>query len=217
MTLFIVGASSALAGNHFLSFAGSGMTLPMVGEQAIDADGRRQELAGLLSAIGAGDQSALSELYSRTSAKLYGICVRLLGDGAEAEDVLQDVYVTIWRRADRFDPHRASPITWLAVIARNRSIDRLRSRRPAGELLDAATDVADDSPGALDLIESRQDAARLMGCLDGLEERPRSMIRSAFLDGATYPQLADRESVPLGTMKSWIRRGLQQLRKCLEQ
>jgi sigma-70-like protein len=92
------------------------------------ADSRRAELAALLGRISTGDQPALKAVYERTSAKLYGICLRLLGDEAEAQDVLQEVFVTVWRKAAQFDQSRASGMTWLGVLARNRSIDRLRAR-----------------------------------------------------------------------------------------
>jgi RNA polymerase sigma-70 factor (ECF subfamily) len=142
--------------------------------------------------------------------------MRLLGSEAEAEDVLQDVYVTVWQKAGRFDAAKASPITWLAVLARNKSIDRLRVRRVATGDLGEAGEIADDAPSALDLVERDQESQRLSHCLDELDEKQRAMIRAAFLDGATYPELAEREAVPLGTMKSWIRRGLLRLRGCLE-
>jgi RNA polymerase sigma-70 factor (ECF subfamily) len=174
------------------------------------------QLARLLEAVARGDRAALSALYDRTSAKLYGICLRLLGSDAEAEDALQEAFVTVWRNAARFDPTKASAITWLAVVARNKAIDRLRRKTLATDGIDAAADLADDSPSAFDLVQQQQDAARLAGCLDELEEKARAMIRAAFLDGASYPELAAREGVPLGTMKSWIRRGLLRLRGCLE-
>ncbi|WP_310467313.1 sigma-70 family RNA polymerase sigma factor [Sphingomonas sp.] len=174
------------------------------------------DLAPLLDRVAAGDRAALSDLYRRTSAKLYGICARLLGSNADAEDVLQDVYVTVWRKADRFDAAKASPITWLAVIARNKAIDRLRARRLPTAQLDAAGDIADDSASAFELVDQAREQRRVAECLEQLDDKPRAMIRAAFLDGATYPELATREAVPLGTMKSWIRRGLLSLRKCLE-
>ena len=175
------------------------------------------ELAPLMRSVAAGDRDALATLYRRTSAKMFGICIRLLGNSGEAEEVLQEVYLTVWRNAARYDSAKASPITWLAVVARNRAIDRLRLRRlPTAPLADAA-EVADEGESAVDMIERDQEASRLARCLDELEERQRAMIRAAFLDGATYPELAERESVPLGTMKSWIRRGLIRLRGCLEQ
>jgi RNA polymerase sigma factor (sigma-70 family) len=175
-----------------------------------------EELAGVLEAVARGDRQAFARLYERTSAKLYGICLRLLGNEAEAEDVLQDVYVTVWQKAERFDRGRASPITWLAVLARNKGIDRLRRRATKAEPIEAAADIEDDSPLPFELVRQRQEAGRLSDCLEELDERPRAMIRAAFLDGATYPELAEREGVPLGTMKSWIRRAMQRLRGCLE-
>jgi RNA polymerase sigma-70 factor, ECF subfamily len=181
--------------------------------QARSASG---ELVALLGAVSGGDREAFSDLYRRTSAKLYGICLRLLRSEAEAQDVLQEVYVLVWQKAERFDPAKAGAITWLATLARNKAIDRLRRRTIIGDRLDAAADIEDDSPTAFDVVGDAQDAARLDHCLDELDERARAMIRAAFLDGATYPELAEREHVPLGTMKSWIRRGLQRLRGCLE-
>ena len=174
------------------------------------------QLARLMTAVSAGDGAALADLYARTSAKLYGICLRVLGSEAEAEEALQEAFLTVWRRAASFDRSRASPITWLAVLTRNKAIDRLRSRRPPADTIEAANDVADDSASALDLIEAAQDRERLASCLGELDEQPRAAIRAAFFDGLTYQELAERDEVPLGTMKSWIRRGLIRLRGCLE-
>jgi RNA polymerase sigma-70 factor (ECF subfamily) len=171
-----------------------------------------------LKAIAAGDRSALEIVYRRTSAKLFGICLRILGDRTEAEDALQEVYVSLWRRADSYDPTRSSPISWLATFARNRAIDRLRSSsrlRRAEDIAEAA-EVPDGSPGAFELVAGEQERQRLAGCIDLLEERQRSAIRSAFFDGFTYAELAARGGTPLGTMKSWVRRGLAQLKSCLE-
>ena len=176
----------------------------------------RERLSALLVAVAGGDRPALSEVYQRTHAKLYGICLRLLGSEADAEDTLQDIYLTIWRKAESFDARKASPITWLSVVARNRSIDRLRQRRAKDSGIDEALEIASDEPSAFEIAAAVQDRARLADCLDTLDERARSLIRSAFLGGSTYRELASRESVPLGTMKSWIRRGLKSLRSCLE-
>lgn len=178
--------------------------------------GQSLELVKLLDAVARGDRRALSEVYARTSAKLYGICLRLLGSEADAQDALQEAYVTVWQKAARFDASKASPITWLSVLARNKAIDRLRQRPIGGEGLDEAAAIPDAGLSALELVEQAQETDRLSRCLDELEERSRAMIRAAFLEGATYSQLAERESVPLGTMKSWIRRGLLRLRGCLE-
>jgi RNA polymerase sigma-70 factor, ECF subfamily len=184
----------------------------------MDADATRKELAAALVRVAAGDRAALRNVYQDTSAKLFGICLRILKDRSEAEDVLQDVYVTVWRKAAAFDPGRASPITWLVAIARNRAIDRLRasalSRRM--EPIEAADAVSDPAPAAVERIELAQQHQRLARCLEELEARHASAIRAAFLEGATYEELAASMRVPLGTMKSWIRRGLLKLRACLE-
>jgi RNA polymerase sigma-70 factor (ECF subfamily) len=142
-----------------------------------------------------------------------------LGEHGDAEDVLQEVYVTVWRKAADFDARRASPMTWLIAIARNRSIDRLRASRTSRnmEAIDAATDVADSAPGADFALESVQEHAKLHGCLDSLASHERAALRGAFFDGNTYEDLATRMKVPLGTMKSWIRRAMFKLKVCLEQ
>jgi RNA polymerase sigma-70 factor (ECF subfamily) len=185
----------------------------------MDADATRSQLAAALVRVAGGDRTALRTIYQDTSAKLFGVCLRILNDRGEAEDVLQDVYVTVWRKAATFDPGRASPITWMVAIASNRAIDRLRatavSRRM--EPIEAADAVSDPSPVAVERVELAQQHQRLAGCLQELEARHSAAIRAAFLDGATYEELAARMKVPLGTMKSWIRRGLLKLRACLEQ
>ena len=188
------------------------MSLGMELETRFDAG----ELITLLDRVSSGEREAFFALYKRTSAKLYGICIRLLGSEAEAEDVLQEIYLTVWQKSSRFDAGKASPITWLAVLARNKAIDRLRRRPRVGEELEAAALIEDEGPSAFEAVSVADDAARLARCLDELDERARTMIRTAFLDGVTYPEPASREGVPLGTMKSWIRRGLQSLRGCLE-
>jgi RNA polymerase sigma-70 factor (ECF subfamily) len=123
----------------------------------------------------------------------------------------------VWNKAASYDPGRASPITWLATLTRNRAIDRLRRRRRPAEGLDAAFDIADESPSSLDVLERAEDAFRLHRCLEQLEDKARVAIRAAFFEGATYPELASRAGIPLPTVKSWVRRGLQRLRRCLEQ
>ena len=194
----------------------SGMSAIMDRPATYETSDDGGHLVTLLAAVSGGDRHAFAALYDRTSAKLYGICLRLLGSEAEAQEALQDAYVTVWQKAGRFDPAKASAITWLAVLARNKAIDRLR-RRPSGtDQLEAAAGVEDEKPSAFEVVGKSQDAARLRDCLGELEDRQHAMIRSAFLDGATYPELAEREGVPLATMKSWIRRGLQRLRGCLE-
>jgi RNA polymerase sigma-70 factor (ECF subfamily) len=189
-----------------------------VDSQSISAAQAREGLSEALRRVGRGSESALEDVYRNTSAKLFGLILRILGDRGEAEDALQEVYVSVWRRAASFDPAKASPVTWLAAIARNRAIDRLRaSGRPRPvEPIEAARDVAEPGADALAQLEAGEDRARLMGCVDELEDRQSSAIRSAFFGGLSYPELAESASVPLGTMKSWIRRGLLRLRECLD-
>jgi RNA polymerase sigma-70 factor (ECF subfamily) len=175
----------------------------------------REQLCALLRSVAGGNRDALAGVYQRTSAKLYGICLRLLREDRDAQDVLQEVYLTVWRSAGQFDESKASPITWLAVLARNKCIDRLRRRTIESSDLDDAAEVQDDSKLAPEVIEEEQEARRLHQCLEELEDRTSAMIRSAFFEGITYAQLAERELVPLGTMKSLIRRGLLRLRGCL--
>ena len=181
-----------------------------------DADHERETLIAALGRIATRDRAALHQVYIMTSAKLFGICLRISADRDAAEDILQDVYIKVWNRADRFDAERASPITWLCAIARNSAIDwRRASRRPVSVPEGAAAQIEDTAPLADRVIERDQDIARVFLCLDELEERQRTSIRAAFLDGFTYAELAERMSVPLGTMKSCVRRGLQQLKACI--
>ena len=178
----------------------------------------RRGLEMLLQAVAAGDGRAFERLYQATSAKLFGICLRLLSERSDAEDVLQDVYALVWRKAAQYDASVASPISWLAMIAHNRAIDRLRMDGNARSALpiEFAETVVDSAPGAHAAAEFAGEQRQLDRCLGELDERRRTLIRTAFFEGATYEELAQRSGTPLGTVKSWIRRGLQQLRSCLE-
>ena len=173
-------------------------------------------LTPLLSAVASGDKEALGSLYEQTSAKLYGICLRLLRSEAEAEEILQDVYVTVWRKASLFDDRKASPVTWLSILARNKAIDRMRRSTLPTTDIESASEVEDGRLSALEVLEQSEEKDRLAECLGELEERHATAIRAAFFEGATYSELATRDSVPLGTMKSWIRRSLTRLRGCME-
>jgi RNA polymerase sigma factor (sigma-70 family) len=171
-----------------------------------------------LQQTGRKDQKAFAELYKRTSSKLFGVCLRMLRDRGEAEEVLQETYTTVWRRADGFDASRASAITWLVTLSRNKAIDRLRQHRE--ELLDDPSkldETVDEQPTPAADAETSQEYQRLQHCLDELDPQQQSSVREAFFTGATYNELATRCKVPLGTMKSWIRRSLMQLRTCLDQ
>lgn len=178
----------------------------------------RDELTMALNRTGLGDRAAFQRVYEATSAKLLGVTLRILADRQLAEDVLQDTYLTVWRKAETFDPARASPITWLVTIARNRAIDRLRSgagmRKSTS--IDDAMEIADDGPSPAEAAETGDEVRRLNDCMDELDARTGTAIRTAFMEGVTYDALATKEDVPLGTMKSWIRRGLLRLRACLD-
>lgn len=177
---------------------------------------RREELNQLLLGAGAGDQSAFSTLYRRTSAKLFGVCLTILRDRGEAEEVLQEVYVTVWHRAATFDPALASAITWLGAIARNRAIDRLRRHREVQADESTLEEAVDERPSPATAAEASEERRRLEHCLEILPATQGSVVREAFFAGATYAELAERLRVPLGTLKSWIRRSLLQLKACLE-
>lgn len=186
--------------------------------QAVDATLERGHLETLLARVAAGDRSAFESLYRASAPRLYAICLGVLSDRGEAEDVLQDVYVGVWHKAAQFDAARASAAAWLGTIARNRAIDRLRSaqlplRTAPVELVEA---IADPGPSPDRQAQAAGDRAQLDACMDQLDDRRRNLIRIAFFEGATYEELAARIGAPLGSVKSWIRRGLLQLRACLE-
>lgn len=178
----------------------------------------RERLRAAMVRLADGDSAALEEIYAATRVKLFGICLRILGDRKEAEDALQDVYINLWQRADRYDPTRASPISWLATFARNRAVDRLRTGKVRGGAVpvEEAMPLPDEAPLADALLVDAERTAQIHQCLSKLDENTAAHIRSAFFEGYTYAQLAEAADVPLGTMKSWIRRGLQRLRACLE-
>lgn len=184
----------------------------------MDLEANRTLIAAALARIPGGDRTALQTVYRLTSAKLFGVCLRILGERSEAEDVLQEVYLTVWRKAGDFDAARASPMTWLIAIARNRAIDRLRASRQSRNMaqIDAADDVADATPRADVMLEGAESSARLHDCLGELADHENKALRGAFFDGNTYEELATRMRVPLGTMKSWIRRAMIKLKDCLE-
>jgi RNA polymerase sigma-70 factor (ECF subfamily) len=180
-------------------------------------DEARAALAACLGRVSRRDRTALKEVYQRTSGKLFAICLRILSDGTEAEDVLQEVYLTVWDKAGQFDATRGlSPITWLAAITRNRALDRLRARGRRFAGLEEAAEVADMAPLADQALQASETSARLEECLAGLDERAAAAIKAAFFGGQTYETLARAADMPLGSMKSLIRRALIRLKACLE-
>ena len=173
------------------------------------------EIAELISRCALRDRAAFKTLYTRTSAKLFGVSLRILRDRGEAEEALQEVYVKIWQRADRYTLGVYSPISWLVAIARNHALDRLRARRPTSDDLDVALDVADAGPNPEQATIDRSERGRIDNCLGQLEADKADAVRGAYLDGFSYEELAARHKVPLNTMRTWLRRSLLRLRECL--
>ncbi len=176
----------------------------------------RSDLDDMLLGAAMRDRAAFEALYRRTSPTLFAICIKMLRDRSEAEDLLQDVYVTAWNQAATFNPELASAMTWLGTIARNRAIDRLRRRRTQPLDETSVEEIVDESPTPAALAQLSQERQRLERCLQTLPDTQRKAVREAFFTGLSYPELAARMSVPLGTLKSWIRRSLMQLKICLE-
>ena len=176
------------------------------------------EIELLILATAAGDREAFRALYDATSGRLFGIVVRVVRRADWAEDILQEVYVRIWRHAARYRPERGSPMPWLATIARNGALDW--RRRNTGGIWAAATEDGENpdlqEAGALDWTDAAEDARALRHCLDELESEPRTCIVLAYTEGLTHDELASRLSRPIGTVKSWIRRGLHRLKDCLD-
>jgi RNA polymerase sigma-70 factor (ECF subfamily) len=175
----------------------------------------RQDIEDMILRVALQDRSAFEALYSATSAKLFGIILRVLKDRAAAEEVLQEVYLRLWQGgAETFATGKASPISWLATIARNRSIDRLRKKRHSSPLEDAP-EIAEPGLGPEGLAIAASERAQINGCLDELKPDRAAAVRGAYLDGDTYADLAARFDVPLNTMRTWLRRSLISLKDCL--
>ena len=175
-----------------------------------------QDIADLLVQVGTGDRAAFSNVYDATSSKLYGIILRILKRRELADEVLQEVYVKIWERAADFDPTRASPITWMATIARNRALDEVRKRVALSiEDTPEALNVASSEASPLQAVELSQDVQRLMTCLNGLDPQRREMVVLAYINGSSREELSQRFSHPVATIKTWLHRSLAQLKACL--
>ena len=184
-------------------------------------------LGALMPRVAMRDQAAFRQLYDATSRCLLGIIERMLRERAWAEDVLQEAYVGIWNAAPNYSPAKAQPMTWLMTIARHKAMDALRSTRsdrehvlrpaPSAEDDDRGPpDLADERIGPLDQLVQAVESERLRHCLQALEPQQRQAIALAFHHGLTHAELAAHLRQPLGTVKAWVRRGLQRLRPCLE-
>lgn len=204
-------------GNESVGKDGSDLTAVQTGRQTSRVSGMTsQDITKLIVRTSMKDRAAFDLLYRSTSAKLFGVCLRILNDRAEAEEALQEVFVKIWAKADRFAVSELSPISWLVAVARNHSIDRIRQRRRPAVDLDEALDVADPAPGPEALAVAGGDRAQLLSCLQELDVARAEAVRGAYIAGESYAELAERYKVPLNTMRTWLRRSLMKLRECME-
>jgi RNA polymerase sigma-70 factor (ECF subfamily) len=174
------------------------------------------DIAALIGRVALKDRSAFSALYAGTSPKLFGICLRILKNREEAEEALQEIYVKIWQRSNRFATGQASPMSWLAAIARNHSIDVMRARRPVSSDIDEAYDLADDAPDPERSAVLSGEGRQIDACMEELDAERAQAVRSAYVEGLSYQELAERHNVPLNTMRTWLRRSLIKLREWLE-
>ena len=179
-----------------------------------------EPLNDLLSRSGQGDAAAFRQLYNATSPRLFALCKRLLRDEALAEDVLQEGFVKVWHHAGQFVASKANAMTWMTTIVRNQALDKLRQAHSRPTVVDdveyETLEFASLGPGPDALQQMGEDAHRLLHCLDQLKPEQRECILQAFYHGQTHEELAQTLAKPLGTVKAWIRRGLEQLRGCLQ-
>jgi RNA polymerase sigma-70 factor (ECF subfamily) len=180
------------------------------------------ELMALIDRIGQQDEAALRQLYDRTSAKLFGLAMRVVRQRDWAEDVLQEAFLTIWRAAGDYRASLSPPMAWLGLIVRSRALDFLRKRRTErSQLTDEYDELgpdalpSDPSGNPMDMAQASEQAWALHQCLNRLEGRQREVVSLAYLRDLSHGELAAQLSLPLGTVKSWIRRGLEKLRDCM--
>lgn len=180
----------------------------------------------LLQRVAARDRSAFRDLYSEAAPKLVGVLFRILGNRAEVDDALQDIFIRVWQRAAQFQPDKGRGMSWLIAVSRNHALDRLRRRPEAsGMRRDEARDadgqdplerIADSAPGAEQTLVAQGEARRVMDCFETLETDRAAAVKGAYLDGVSYQDLAERHGVPINTMRTWLRRGLMRLKECLD-
>jgi len=175
----------------------------------------RNDVEELIAQVGLGNRAAFSSLYDATSAKLFGVCLRILNDRAEAEDALQETFVRIWQKSNTYAANGYSPMTWLITLARNLAIDKLRKRKAGSVDIDEVYDLADSGPTPEAAAAASSERAQIDGCLDELEPDRAGAVRDAYLEGHSYNELAAKYDVPLNTMRTWLRRSLAKLKDCL--
>ena len=166
--------------------------------------------AMLVSAIRSGDEQAMAQLYERYSSIVYSVALRVLGDTGAAEDILQEIFMQLWRSPDVFDATRGSLPGWLAVITRNRAIDSLRKRRPEADITDVIVSI---EPDLADAAQSARALEKIRTALGGMPSPQRSALEMAFFEGLTHTEIAEKTGEPLGTIKTRIRAGLLTLRR----
>lgn len=175
------------------------------------------DIAHLLARVAARDRAAFAALYEATAAKLYGCVLRILQRRDVSEEVLQEVFVKIWDKAGEFDASRASPITWMCTIARNRALDEARRKQPQSlEDHPEYQETASDDENALDGLMRVENGKALADCLSRLDPDRAKMVVLAYCDGLSREDLGARFNQPVNTIKTWLRRALLQLRSCLD-
>jgi RNA polymerase sigma-70 factor, ECF subfamily len=187
------------------------------------------ELKELLLACGRGDHSCFAQIYERTSAHLYGVALRMLGNEHTAQDVLQEAYVSIWKNASQYratiHEQALSPMTWLIAIVRNKSLDALRKTKrlredefiAEGDFLDRSpTLLPDTAPSALDALSSACESLSIDACMGGLSAAQRQALALCYYQGLTHSEAAAQMGSPMGSVKAWVRRGLDKLKDCLQ-
>ena len=186
-------------------------------ERRVAFDERSERLAVLLAQSARGDQAVFRDLYELTAPRLLGIALRILRSRALAEDALQESYLSIWHRASSYRPDKGDPLAWMTTIVRNRCFDWLRQSKQeqAAETGTVPTDeLADENPGPLEQAALSDQSRALDRCLEELEPAQRQSIALAFLYGLSHAEVAAHLRQPVGTVKSWIRRGLQRMGRC---
>ncbi|RZJ59929.1 MAG: sigma-70 family RNA polymerase sigma factor [Acidovorax sp.] len=179
------------------------------------------DLMNLLDRIAAQDDTALKSLYESTSSRLFGLAMRVVRNRDAAEDVLQESFLTIWRSAGNYRASLSPPMAWMGLIVRSRALDALRKRTSdradlMNELDDALADTLEgDSTNPMDATDASEQAFALHQCLGKLENKQREVVSLAYLRDLSHGDLAEQLKLPLGTVKTWIRRGLEQLRACM--